>query len=98
MFGLVALESLACGTPVVATDVGEMKRIIRRDETGYVVADNNPGELADKIEKLLLKIDNDGVSATDIRESVIDYDWANIAEAISRELYREVNQKMTPVP
>ncbi|MFC2022384.1 glycosyltransferase, partial [Chloroflexota bacterium] len=39
-FGLVALESLACGTPVVTTDVGDLKSIIRQGETGYVVTDN----------------------------------------------------------
>ncbi|GAI70814.1 unnamed protein product, partial [marine sediment metagenome] len=32
-FGLAALESLACGTPVVATDVGNLKSVIRRGET-----------------------------------------------------------------
>ena len=34
-FGLVALEALACGTPIVATDVGDLKNIIRQEETGY---------------------------------------------------------------
>ncbi len=36
-FGLVALESLACGTPVVATRVGAMERILREGETGHLV-------------------------------------------------------------
>ncbi len=96
-FGLVALESLACGTPVIATDVGDMSRIIQQNETGYVVEDNNPAELAGKIGRMLYKIDNNGVSADIIRESVREYNWANIAAAISRELFREVNKKMTPV-
>jgi D-inositol-3-phosphate glycosyltransferase len=96
-FGLVALESLACGTPVVATDVGEMKRIIRPGETGFVVPDNSPIELAEKIDGLLTKIDNEGTSAKAIRESVKDYDWSNVAESIARELYLVVNKERTPV-
>ena len=41
-FGLVALESLACGTPVVAAGVGGIESIVRQGETGYVVEDNAP--------------------------------------------------------
>ena len=48
-FGLVALESLACGTPVVATDVGGIRSVVRDGETGYIVLDNVPQLLAEKI-------------------------------------------------
>ena len=96
-FGLVALESLACGTPVVATDVGDMSNIIRQGETGYVVPDNDPQELAEKIGIILSKSNNKVESALAIRESVNRYDWSNIAEMISKEFYQISNQKMTPV-
>ena len=84
-FGLVALESLACGTPVVATDVGNLKSIIRQGKTGYVITDNAPQRLAEKIALLLSRPSTDIESALSIRASVSRFSWSNIAEAISRE-------------
>jgi len=84
-FGLVALESLACGTPVVATDVGDLKSIIRDGENGYVVRDNSPHRLAQKIAVLLNKSTYDIQSALLIRASVSRFSWSNIAEEIIRE-------------
>jgi len=78
-FGLVALESLACGTPVVATRVGGIESMIRQGETGYIVADNAPQTLADTIGKLLSEQINGIRSASYIRESVAGFSWANIA-------------------
>ena len=84
-FGLVALEALACGTPVVANDVGDLKNIIRQGKTGYVLIDNAPCELADKIALLLLRPSPDGKSALSIRSSVRRFGWQNIAKAIVEE-------------
>lgn len=84
-FGLVALESLACGTPVVAADVGDLKSIIRDGENGYVVRDNSPHRLAQKIAVLLNKSTYDIQSALLIRASVSRFSWSNIAEEIIRE-------------
>jgi len=84
-FGLVALESLACGTPVVATDVGNLKSIIRQGKTGYVLKDNAPHRLADKIALLLSRSNTDTKSARLIRATVSKFSWSDIAEAIIRD-------------
>jgi len=84
-FGLVALEAMACGTPVVAADVGDLKSIIRQEETGYIVTDNAPHHLADKIALFLSRPSPDTKSVLSTRASVSRFSWSNIAEAIIRE-------------
>ncbi|MCL0073762.1 glycosyltransferase [Dehalococcoidia bacterium] len=88
-FGLVALESLACGTPVVATRVGGIESLIRQGETGYVVAGNAPQTLADTIARLLSSQSNGIRSAGYIGNSVAGFNWANIAEAMVKQ-YQEM--------
>ena len=95
-FGLVALESLACGTPVVATDVGDLKSIIRQGETGYVLIDNSPQRLADNIALLLSKPDSEE-STLSIRTSVSRFSWSNIAEAIVGEFRTVLAKYLAPV-
>lgn len=96
-FGLVALESLACGTPVVTTDVGDFKSIIREGETGYVVGDNAPHRLADKIALLLSRPSTDIKSAQLIRATVSKFSWSNIAEAIIRDCQLVLANSLTHV-
>ena len=88
-FGMVALESIACGTPVVAADVGGLKSVIHQGETGYIVPDNAPHRLADKISLLLSEPKPDTNSETSIRASVTGFGWSNIAQRVG-EAFREV--------
>lgn len=52
-FGLAALEALASGVPVVATDVGGLPEVVRHGETGWLVPVGNPEALAAAVLRLL---------------------------------------------
>lgn len=82
-FGLVALESLACGTPVVATPVGAMSQILREGETGHVAQNGAPRLLADGIKALISG--KNTLSADLIRESILEFGWANVAFTVMEE-------------
>lgn len=49
-FGLVAIEALACGVPVIASHLGVMQEIIRDGYTGLHFAAGDSGDLAAKVE------------------------------------------------
>jgi D-inositol-3-phosphate glycosyltransferase len=96
-FGLVALEALACGTPVVAADIGDLKNIVRPGRTGYIVATNEPAALADGIGCVLSWPPRDRESALNIRSSVHRFGWENVAEYIIDELYKICDRRLSPV-
>lgn len=49
----IILESMACGTPVLATDVGGVTDIITDGETGFILKNNSPICIAESIERAL---------------------------------------------
>ena len=84
-FGLVGLESLACGTPVVATDVGAMHYIMREGETGRIVADAAPRALAHAVETVITGCGFKKLSPAMIRASVLKFGWSPVAAAVINE-------------
>lgn len=53
-FGLVALEAMACGTPVVATRVGGLQTLVEHEESGLLVPPGDRSALASAIEQVLM--------------------------------------------
>jgi D-inositol-3-phosphate glycosyltransferase len=51
-FGITPLEAMACGTPVIASDVGGLKYSVRHGQTGFLVRPDDPLALADKLHEL----------------------------------------------
>jgi len=52
-FGLVALEAMACGTPVVVSRVGGLKTFVRNGESGYLIPWRCPDPFSQQIEIML---------------------------------------------
>jgi len=81
-FGMVALEAMACGTPVIASKVGGLTSLIQDERSGFVVPEGNERALAERIRLLL---DNPALRKTlgwHARERSIQYGWNIIADRI----------------
>ena len=95
-FGMVALEALACGTPVVATEVGAMDSVICEGKTGCVVADSRPPAFARAISDFVSKPLSEMESVDSIRTSVRQFNWSNVAKAMIEEyesMLREIQNR-----
>jgi alpha-1,6-mannosyltransferase len=86
-FGLVALESQACGTPVVGIRGSYMDRIIFHEQESWA-RENTPEALAEAIEEFCGK-DLQGLGATAARVAAERYSWARVFEGLLC-IYREV--------
>jgi D-inositol-3-phosphate glycosyltransferase len=84
-FGMVALEAMACGTPVIASRVGGLTTTVRDGVTGFLVPEGDVVALAARVQHLLAdpdlgwRVGREGVAWA------AQHRWPCVAEAICRE-------------
>jgi len=84
-FGMVALEAMACGSPVIASRVGGLQTTVRDRVTGVLVPDHDAAALADALARVL---DDPDLRWRLGREGVrwaAQHRWPCVAEAVCRE-------------
>ncbi|GMA51131.1 hypothetical protein GCM10025857_24880 [Alicyclobacillus contaminans] len=88
-FGIVALEAMAAGTPVVVSDVGGLGDVVDHGRTGLTVLPGNPQSIADQVMQLLRNPAWAQALAEAARERVKQYDWEVIAQETA-DIYRQL--------
>ncbi|RMH10365.1 MAG: glycosyltransferase family 1 protein [Armatimonadetes bacterium] len=89
-FGIVALEAMAAGAPVVVSDAGGLKEVVRHEETGIRTWAGNPESLAWGI----LRVLQDPAATRQRVQNALkavqrDFNWTRIAQH-TQQLYRKV--------
>jgi D-inositol-3-phosphate glycosyltransferase len=88
-FGLVALESMACGTPVVASGVGGLLATVQDGQTGFLVDGREPQDYADRIVLLLGASELRQRFSAHAIERAAQFGWRRVAAQLL-EVYQDL--------
>ncbi len=82
-FGLVLIESMACGTPVIASNLPGVRSVVDHGKTGFLVEPNNVQELANQVKKLMEdKSLRQEMSQNAINKVETDYRWPKVIDQL----------------
>jgi len=91
-FGMVALEAMASGTPVIASEVGGLAYLVRDGYTGYLVPVREPQALAEKIRIILEQPEERQRLGLNAHEYAQEYAWPRITDRLL-----EIFESMMPL-
>lgn len=83
---LAVLEAMACGLPVIATDVSGTRQLIRHGTDGIVVQPGSVPQLSEALERLLRDAPLRQRLGHNARQRALAYNWERVAEATAKEM------------
>ena len=95
-FGIVLLEAMAAGVPIVASDIHGFKRVVERNVQGLLVEPQNPRALAAALYTLARDPDLRHEMGEAGRARAPEFTWDRVSERIV-EYYYEVREQVLPV-
>jgi D-inositol-3-phosphate glycosyltransferase len=81
-FGMVALEAMACGTPVIASEIGGLAFLVEDGVNGFHVPTREPAALADRIRTLLTDAHCRARISSAAQQTAQHYGWPLIADRL----------------
>jgi D-inositol-3-phosphate glycosyltransferase len=97
-FGLVALEAMACGVPVVATRVGGLQTVVEDGGSGLLVAPGDHAALAEAMEQVLMDHRLRMHLAHGARERAEQFTWHRVGDGIESTYERVLDTHATQLP
>jgi D-inositol-3-phosphate glycosyltransferase len=98
-FALVVLEALACGLPVVGTNIDALRAVIREGGNGLLVPPGNPRALAEAIERIARDAPLRRQLAANAHSSVLpQYSWTAIGDRLAAALSSQLAARRPPSP
>ena len=88
-FGMVALEAMACGSPVIASRVGGLTTTVRDGVTGFLVPEGDAAALAERVALLLEDRGRRAALGREAQRWAAEHRWPCVAEAVCR-LYSDL--------
>ena len=93
-FGRVSAEASSMSKPIIATNLGGSKNIIKHNQTGLLVSENNPLLLADTIIKVIKKSQNEkDAIGKEARKRIIMEFGLDMMLKKTLEVYKEVYEE-----
>jgi len=95
LFGIVALESMASGVPIAASDAGGLPEVVINGENGLIVERENPQKLAEAIMYLFDNpIEAEEMGKKGRKRVEENFTWEKVVEKFEKEIYRRLNNKL----
>lgn len=85
-FGITALEAMACGIPVIITDVAGVSGLFDKKHRSLLTSSSNPIRLAKKIKNLLLNEGEHKKMSEEVYKRVQDLSWDKLTDKFSQIL------------
>jgi D-inositol-3-phosphate glycosyltransferase len=91
-FGIVALEAMACGTPVIASRMGGLAHLIQDGQTGFTIPMQDPNALAEKLRLVFV----DTELRARLSAQAVDYAQGFRWESITQQIHQVYQEMISP--
>ncbi len=89
-FGYAVIEAMACGKPIIATNISSIPELVKTGENGYLCESGNIEDFVEKIKKLQINKTLRKIISLHNRKKIIEYFSENIRIKEYKNVYKNI--------